>query len=370
MTLEARKTGVPRFAQVQQPQPSEAKDSLLKEDPPLVRTLQGTPVWPPPVWLMRQAGRYLPEYRALRARAADFLAFCTTPALATEATLQPVRRFGLDGAILFSDILVLPWALGRPVAFAEGKGPVLAPLRSLHEVEALDPGRLPAAIVPVLETIRAVRSELPPTAALIGFAGAPFTLACYLVDGCGGDFLATRRMARENPSLFGSLIERLTEAAIPYLAAQVEAGAQALMLFDSWAGLLPPSLFRRLVIEPTARIAAAIKERYPHVPLIGFPRLAGLMLAPYAMSAGVDAVGLDTTAEPTLAADAVPPSVALQGNLDPLALLAGGPGMLDEAIGIASALRGRAHVFNLGHGVLPETPPAHVADLVRGLRAL
>ena len=342
----------------------------MKESPALVRALLGTPLWPPPVWLMRQAGRYLPEYRALRARAADFLTFCTTPELATEATLQPVRRFGLDGAILFSDILVLPWALGRPVAFAEGKGPVLPPLRSLREVEALDPGRLPGAIRPVLETIHAVRSKLPPTVALIGFTGAPFTLACYLIDGSGGDFLATRRMARENPLLLGSLIERLAEAAIPYLAAQVEAGAQALMLFDSWAGLLPPVLFRRLVIEPTMRIAAALKERYPHVPLIGFPRLAGLMLGPYATGAGVDAVGLDTTAEPTLAAAVVPASVALQGNLDPLALVAGGPGMLEETIGIASALRGRAHVFNLGHGVPPETPPSHVADLVRGLRSL
>lgn len=319
---------------------------------------------------MRQAGRYLPEYRALRERVGDFLTLCTTPELAAEATLQPVRRFGLDAAILFSDIPLLPWALGRPLAYEEGKGPIFPPLRSAAEVAVLDPARLPEGMIPVLETIRAVRRALPGSTALIGFGGGPFTLACYLVDGRAGEFLATRRMAREEPALFGALIDLLAETSVVWLASQAEAGAEALMLFDSWAGLLPPALFRRFVIAPTARIVAGVRERVPGVPLIGFPRLAGLMLGPYASLTGLDAVGLDTVADPALAAAIVPERVALQGNLDPLALLAGGTALAKEAAAIAIALRGRPHIFNLGHGVLPETPPEHVAELVRLLRGL
>jgi uroporphyrinogen decarboxylase len=355
---------------VQQKHEAEEKDSSLEAGKKLLRVLGGNAVWPPPLWLMRQAGRYLPEYRALRERAGDFLTLCTTPELAAEATLQPVRRFGLDAAILFSDIPLLPWALGRPLAYEEGKGPIFPPLRSAGEVAALDPARLPGAMAPVLETIRIVRRELAGSAALIGFAGGPFTLACYLVDGGAGDFFATRSMAREEPALLCALIDRLTETTIPWLAAQAEAGAEALMLFDSWAGLLPPALFRRFVIAPTARIVSALKERVPGVPLIGFPRLAGLMLGPYASLTGLDAVGLDTVADPVLAAAVVPEKVALQGNLDPLALLAGGSALAEEARAIALALRGRPHIFNLGHGVLPDTPPAHVADLARLLRGL
>jgi uroporphyrinogen decarboxylase len=319
---------------------------------------------------MRQAGRYLPEYRALRARARDFLDLCNTPDLAAEVTLQPVRRFRLDAAILFSDILVLPWALGRPFAFVEGQGPVLPPLREADEVAALDLARLPEAMAPVLATIRTVRAALPDSVTLIGFGGAPFTLACYLVDGTSGAFLATRRLVREDPVLFAALIDRLTEATILWLVAQADAGAEALMLFDSWAGLLPPSLFRQFVMAPTARILKALKDRFPHVPLIGFPRLAGLMLAPYAALPGLNAVGLDTVSDPALAASLVPPEVALQGNLDPLALLAGGPPLAEEAMAVAEAFRGRPHIFNLGHGVLPETPPENVADLVSLLHGL
>jgi len=336
----------------------------------LLRVLSGDDVWPPPVWLMRQAGRYLPEYRALRERAGDFLTLCTTPDLAAEATLQPVRRFGFDAAILFSDIPLLPWALGRTLAYQEGKGPIFRPLRERREVEALDQSRLSEAMVPVLETIRLVRAALPAGVALIGFGGAPFTLACYLVDGGSGEFLATRRMARENPALLSALIDRLAEATIPWLAAQAEAGAEALMLFDSWAGLLPPKLFRSFVIAPTARIVAAMKRRLPEIPVIGFPRLAGLMIMAYAAIPGLDAVGLDTVADPGIAASLVPARVALQGNLDPLALLAGGAGLAEEVRGIALALRGRPHIFNLGHGVLPETPLSHVADLVGLLHGL
>jgi uroporphyrinogen decarboxylase len=362
--------GYPSLHRAQQHQQKEKQDSSMKVGKPVLQVLHGNPVWPPPVWLMRQAGRYLPEYRALRARCPDFLSFCTTPDLATEATLQPIHRFGLDAAILFSDILVLPWALGRPVAFQEKIGPVLPPLGKPAEVTALDPARIPEAIAPVLETIRNVRAALPLSVSLIGFSGAPFTLACYLVDGRGGDFAATRRLAYANPVLFTALVDRLTEAVIPYLAAQADAGAEILMLFDSWAGLLPASLFHRYVIDPTTRIVAGLKARLPTLPLIGFPRLAGLMLGPYASLTGVNAVGLDTTADPTLAGALVPAGVAVQGNLDPFFLLVGGPAMIKEAQEIAVALRGRPHIFNLGHGVLPETPPGHVADLVRTLRAL
>lgn len=335
---------------------------------PLLAVLSGAPLWPPPLWLMRQAGRYLPEYRQLRQQAPDFLTFCTTPELATEATLQPVRRFALDAAILFSDILLLPWALGSRVTFEEGVGPRVAPLRDTASLKVLDVQPRSDAIVPVLETIRAVRQALPPGVALIGFAGAPFTLACYLVDGKGGEFPATRRMAYENSSLFSALIDRLAEATIPYLLAQAEAGAEALMLFDSWAGMLSPALFRRFVIAPTARIVAAVKAAQPHIPLIGFPRLAGLMLGAYARETGLEAVGLDSTADTAVAATLLPPTTVLQGNLDPFSLLAGGQLMAEEALAIAAALRGRPHIFNLGHGVRPETPPGNVAELVRAVR--
>jgi uroporphyrinogen decarboxylase len=329
----------------------------------LLRVLAGEAVWPPPLWLMRQAGRYLPEYRALRGQAADFIALCTTPALATEVTLQPVRRFGMDAAILFSDILILPWALGRPLRFVEGEGPVLPPLREAAEVAALDLARLPAAVAPVLETVQRVRAAAG-EATLIGFAGAPFTVACYMVQGHGGgDFPAARLMAYRDPALFGRLIDLLTEATIAYLLAQIAAGAEALMLFDSWAGTLPPALFRRHVIAPTARIVAALAARYPEVPVIGFPRLAGMLLGPYAEATAVQGLGLDTAADPAQAARLVPARVALQGNLDPLALVAGGAAMAEGARAILAAMRGRPFVFNLGHGVLPETPPEHVAAL-------
>ncbi len=330
----------------------------------LLRALAGEAVWPPPIWLMRQAGRYLPEYRAVRAQAGDFVSLCTNPALAAEVTLQPLRRYGMDAAILFSDILMLPWALGQGLRFAEGEGPVLPPLRDAAGLDALDPSRLPDAIAPILETVRRVRGEVG-DAALIGFAGAPFTVACYMVDGHGGgDFPQARSLAYRDPALFARLIELLTESTITYLAAQIEAGAEVVMLFDSWAGLLAPALFRAHVIAPAARIVAALRARYPEVPVIGFPRLAGLLLGEYAARTGVQGVGLDTAVDPVAAARLVPAGVALQGNLDPLALAVGGSAMADAAAGILAAMRGRPFVFNLGHGIIPGTPPEHVADLV------
>ncbi len=336
----------------------------------LLRTLAGEAVWPPPMWLMRQAGRYLPEYREIREKAGDFIALCTDPALAAEVTLQPIRRFGFDAAILFSDILVLPWALGHGLRFAEGEGPVLPRLRDQAGVEALDRGRIAEAIAPILETVRRVREALDERTTLIGFAGAPFTVACYMIEGGGSkDFAATREMAYQDPDLFGRLMQVLTEATIDYLLAQITAGAEAVMLFDSWAGVLSPSLFRAHVTAPTRRIVGALRLRYPGVPIIGFPRLAGVMLGDYAVLAGTDGVGMDTAMDPARAQWLVPKRTALQGNLDPMALLAGGRAMRDEANAILLAMRGRPFVFNLGHGIVPQTPPDHVAALVEQVRA-
>ena len=332
----------------------------------LLRVLAGEPVWPPPVWLMRQAGRYLPEYRAVRDRAGDFLTLATTPELAAEVTLQPVRRFGTDAAILFSDILMLPWALGQGLRYAEGEGPQLPPIRDEAALAALDPARLDGAIAPILDTLRRVRADLPRDCALIGFAGGPWTVACYMVEGQGSrEFPATRRMAYAEPRMFARLMRMVTDATTAYLAAQIEAGAEAVMLFDSWAGVLPPSLFERHVIDPTESIVSALHARFPATPVIGFPRLAGTMLGPYAQETGVEAVALDTSAEPRIAAAMIPEGTALQGNLDPQALVAGGAEMREQAEDILDALRGRPHVFNLGHGIVPQTPPEHVAELVR-----
>jgi uroporphyrinogen decarboxylase len=326
-------------------------------------------VWPPPIWLMRQAGRYLPEYRAVRERAGDFIALCTSPELAAEVTLQPVRRFGFDAAILFSDILMLPWALGYGLRFQEGEGPIL-PRLERDAVARLDIGRLPGSIAPILETVARVRAALDPATTLIGFAGGPFTVGCYMIEGGGSpDHARTRAMAYQEPECFADLIGRLTDATIAYLSAQVEAGAEALMLFESWAGLLSPPLFGSYVMEPTRRIMAALKARFPAVPLIGFPRLSGTLLGEFARGSGVDAVGMDSATSPTVTAALVPARTALQGNLDPMALRIGGSGLARETETILAALRGRPHVFNLGHGILPDTPPEHVAELVRLVRA-
>jgi uroporphyrinogen decarboxylase len=335
----------------------------------VLRVLAGEAVWPPPVWVLRQAGRYLPEYRAVRAKAGDFVNLCMTPALATEVTLQPLRRFGMDAAILFSDIFMLSLALGHPVEYREGEGPVLPPIRDAAGLAALDQARLPGGMAPILETVRRIKAEAG-DATLIGFAAAPFTLACYMVEGHGSkEFAEARLMAHADPGLFGALMEMLTEATITYLAGQIEAGAEVVMLFDSWAGVLSPLQFRTHVIAPTARIVAALRARFPDVPVIGFPRLAGMLVGEYARGTGVQAVSLDTAADPGEAARLVPEGMALQGNLDPLAVVAGGAAMATEAKNILAALRGRPHIFNLGHGILPQTPPEHVGDLVRLLRA-
>ncbi|WP_265546817.1 uroporphyrinogen decarboxylase [Roseomonas mucosa] len=343
-------------------------------DKPFLRALAGEAVWPPPLWLMRQAGRYLPEYREVRALAGDFVSLCTNPELATEVTLQPLRRYGFDAAILFSDILMVPWALGQPLRFAEGEGPLLEPLRDAEAIAGLRPEGFLERARPIFETVALLSATLAvqhQRTALIGFAGAPWTVACYMVEGRGGgEFVHARRMAFGDPLLFGRLIRTLTEATAEYLLAQVRAGAEALMLFDSWAGLLPPSQFRRWVIEPTGELVRRLRKQLPPgFPIIGFPRMAGPMLVEYAARSGVQAVGMDTAMDPRWAAANLPPGLALQGNLDPQALVAGGAALEAEARSLMAAMRNRPFVFNLGHGIVPQTPPENVAALVRMVRA-
>jgi uroporphyrinogen decarboxylase len=334
----------------------------------ILRVLSGETVWPPPAWLMRQAGRYLPEYRALRAEAGDFLALCLDPEKAAEITLQPLRRYGMDGAILFSDLPIVSWALGQDLRYAEGEGPVLPPIRDAASLAKLRVERVAEAVAPVLETVRRVSANLG-DATLIGFTGGPFTVACYMVEGRGSrEFAAARGMAYRNPELFGQLIDLIIDANLVYLRGQADAGAEALMLFDSWAGMLPPDEFRRWVIEPSARIAAALQQSHPNVPLIGFPRLAGMLIGEYASKTGVRAVAMDTSMDPAMAASLVPANVALQGNLDPLAVVAGGAAMETAAQSICRTLRGRPHIFNLGHGLVPQTPPEHVAALLAAVK--
>ncbi|WP_439553024.1 uroporphyrinogen decarboxylase [Falsiroseomonas sp.] len=343
------------------------------ENKPLLRAVSGEAVWPPPMWLMRQAGRYLPEYREVRAKAGGFINLCTTPEMAAEVTLQPIRRYGMDGAILFSDILMVPWAMGQGLRFAEGEGPVLDPIRDSAGVAALELDKVRERAAPIFETVRLTRAALDQHAnkvTLIGFAGSPFTVACYMVEGHGSkDFHTARGMAFNDPALFGRLIRTLVDATIDYLLAQAEAGAEVLMLFDSWAGMLPPSQFRRWVIEPTATIVRALKKAHPSIPIIGFPRLAGPLIGEYAQRTGVNTVAMDTAMDPRFAATAVPANVGLQGNLDPLALIAGGAALEAEARQIMAAMRGRPFVFNLGHGIEKITPPENVAQLVRIVRS-
>ncbi len=330
----------------------------------LLRALAGERFETPPWWLMRQAGRYLPEYRALRARAGGFVEFCLTPDLAAEATLQPVCRFGMDAAILFADILLIAQALGQRLEFGDD-GPVLDRLDESGGIGRLSLAGM-ALLDPVYETVRLVRHGLPDGAALIGFAGAPWTVATYMVEGgASRDFRLTRSWAYRDPSGFAALSALISEASIAYLSHQIEAGAEAVQLFDSWAGVLPEREFENWVIAPTRRIAAALKERFSSVPVIGFPRCAGLLAERYAAESGVDAVALDTTVPARFARDRLQPCLPVQGNLDPIALLVGGAAMESAVADIRSALGDGPFVFNLGHGILPQTPPEHVAALAK-----
>ena len=325
---------------------------------------------PPPVWLMRQAGRYLPEYRRLRRRAGAFLEQCYTPDLAVEATLQPVKRFGMDAAILFSDILVVPDALGVEVAFRAGDGPRLAPVRSTADVAALQPERVPGHLAPVYDAVEMAAEALPPDVALIGFAGAPWTVACYMVEGRSSrDYTAAKLWALREPKGFQYLIDVLVEAIAGCLVEQVRRGAEVVQLFDTWAGTLPGREFEMWGIAPTRSVVQRFKATWPDVPVIGFPRGAGLMLCTYAEATGVDAVGLDSAVPVGWAARELQPRWPVQGNLDPVQLLAGGAAMKDQSRAILDALGGGPFVFNLGHGVHPDTQPQSVATLVDTVRA-
>ncbi|WP_349356916.1 uroporphyrinogen decarboxylase [Sphingobium nicotianae] len=337
--------------------------------PPLLGVLKGQMPARPPLWLMRQAGRYLPEYRALRAEKGGFLDLCYDPASAAEVTLQPIRRFGFDGAILFSDILVVPHALGQHLWFETGEGPRLAPPLSGADLADLAPA--PERLAPVIETVRRVRAALSPETTFLGFAGSPWTVATYMVAGQGSrDHAAARRLAYGDPVRFGGIIAAIVEMTVDYLSAQIEAGVDAVQLFDSWAGSLSPDQFREWVIAPNAAIVAGLKARHPETPIIGFPKGAGAKLIDYAAGTGVDALGLDETLDPSWANRELPRGMPVQGNLDPLALIAGGA-TLDRAVDeILEALAGRPHIFNLGHGILPDTPIAYVERLVARVRGL
>jgi uroporphyrinogen decarboxylase len=331
---------------------------------PLLRVLAGETLDPAPWWLMRQAGRYLPEYRALRAKAADFVTLCLTPELAAEATLQPVRRFGMDAAILFSDILLVPRALGQPLGFRDD-GPALEPLTGISGLAGLSAENIESGLAPVFEAARRVRAALPPKTALIGFAGAPWTVASYMVEGgTSRDFARAKGWAYADPAGFARLIELIEAATIGFLSGQIAAGAEIVQLFDSWAGVLPESEFARWVIAPTRRIVAVLKERFSGVPIIGFPRGAGLLYERYADESGVDALGLDT-AVPLAAARSLQACRPVQGNLDPAVLRVGGVALAEAVAALRRGLGAGPHIMNLGHGVLPDTPPEHVALLSR-----
>ncbi len=339
----------------------------------LLAALAGSKRARPPVWLMRQAGRYLPEYRALRRQTGSFLEMCYTPELAVEITLQPIRRYGFDAAILFSDILVVPDALGADVRFVEGEGPQLTPLQTEQDLARLGFGRFHAHLAPVYEAVRRLAASLPSETTLIGFSGAPWTLAAYMVEGSGSkEFLAPRQMARTRPELFAALIELLSDAVVSYLDAQIEAGAEAIQLFDSWAGVLPEPELWRWCIEPVRRIVTTLRAKHPHVPVLAFPRGIGASYAAFAEAVPVQGISLDTTVPVAWAAANLrrDPVLCLQGNLDPVALLGDEPALRQEARRIVDAFAERPFIFNLGHGVMKETPPERVAALVDYLKSL
>ncbi|MGH6681297.1 MAG: uroporphyrinogen decarboxylase [Bradyrhizobium sp.] len=336
---------------------------------PLLDVLAGRRRSTPPLWMMRQAGRYLPEYRELRVKAGSFLDLCFTPEWAAEVTLQPIRRFNFDAAIIFSDILVVPHALGRHVRFEAGEGPRLDPLDTPEKIGSLARDADFAKLEPVFEALRRVRAALAPEVALIGFCGAPWTVATYMVAGRGTpDQASARLLAYSHPQAFANIIDVLVENSIRYLIGQLDAGAEALQIFDTWAGVLPPREFARWSIEPTRRIVEGVRKQRPDARIIGFPRGAGALLPAYVDATGVDAVSIDWAAEPAMVRDKVQGQVAVQGNLDPLALIAGGAA-LDAGIDdvLAHYAAGRL-IFNLGHGILPETPIAHVEQMVRRVR--
>jgi uroporphyrinogen decarboxylase len=332
---------------------------------PFLAALAGRTNAPPPLWLMRQAGRYLPEYREVRHTVSSFLDLCLTPALAAEVTLQPLRRFAFDAAIVFSDILIVPFALGQQVAFVEGEGPRLDPVRDGAAIAKLDLGSAGTRLVPVYETVERVVANLPDSVPLIGFCGAPWTVATYMVEGAGSkDQATTRGLAYRDRETFQSLIDLLVEASSTYLIGQVEAGCRALQIFDSWSGSLPEDEFARWCIAPTRAIVSRVKDAYPDVPIIGFPRGSGPSSERHAAETGIDAIGCDTSLPLEFIRDRLQSRMPVQGNLDPILLAAGGAALEARVETILGALGKGPFVFNLGHGILPETPIENVERLV------
>jgi uroporphyrinogen decarboxylase len=339
-----------------------------KADQPILAVLGGERRDPPPVWMMRQAGRYLPEYRALRAEKGGFLDVVYDAEAAAEITLQPLKRFPrIDAAILFSDILIIPFAIGQNLSFVAGEGPRLTPPLIEAALDALT--AYPARLEPIYTTVAKVKAALDPSKTLIGFAGAPWTVATYMVAGQGSrDQAETRRLAYADPQRFAAIIERIEAMTFDYLSGQIEAGVDTVQVFDSWAGSLAPAQFERWVIAPTARLVEGLKARFPHVPVIGFPKGAGGKLGAYARETGVDAIGLDETVDPAWADRELPDGLPVQGNLDPLALITGGEALASATRRILDALAGRPHIFNLGHGILQDSPIAHVEELMAMLK--
>ena len=336
----------------------------------LLAALAGQKLPRPPIWLMRQAGRYLPEYRAVRSQAGSFLDLCYRPDLAAEVTFQPIRRFGFDAAILFADILLISDALGQKLDYREGEGPVLEPVRDLAGLKRLGRGDLHGHLAPVYETVARLREGLPASCTLIGFAGAPWTVATYMVEGGGSkDHARTKHWAFADPAGFQQLIDLLVEATIGYLLRQVEAGADALQLFDTWSGALPAAEFDRWCAVPMAAIVRGVRAKYPAVPIIAFPRGAGVRYDGFAAATGVDGVSLDSGIPLAWARDVLQKQTLVQGNLDPQLLVVGGRPMLDAADAILEAFANGPHIFNLGHGIVPETPPDHVAALVNHVQS-
>jgi uroporphyrinogen decarboxylase len=343
--------------------------TAISQAKPMLQVLRRQKSERVPVWLMRQAGRYLPEYRALRASASGFLDFCLTPDLAVEATLQPIVRFGLDAAILFSDILVVPYGLRQRVWFEERVGPLLEPIAGVGDLMRLDTAGMIATLAPVYETVRRVRSRLPAECTLIGFAGAPWTLASYMIEGRSSrDFAKAKLWAYGRPEDFQQLIDLLVDAVSAHLEAQVAAGAEVLQIFDSWAGALDHAATRRWSLEPIRAITARLKRLRPDVPVIVFPRGIGTGYRDFALEGVGDALSLDQAVDPAWAREIIQGKMVLQGNLDPQRLLLGGAGMRLAARRILNCFAGAPFIFNLGHGVLPETPPDHVAELVTTVR--
>ena len=345
------------------PLPDPSLNVAERPDKPLLAVLRGERRDPPPIWLMRQAGRYLPEYRTLRATKGGFLDLAYDPEAAAEVTLQPLKRFAFDGAILFSDILIIPHAMGMELTFVAGEGPRLAPRLAEARIRDLEPQM--DRLNPIYETVRRVKAELRPETTFLGFAGSPWTVATYMIAGQGSrDQAEARQLAYSDPGKMDSILDIVSSLTVDYLSGQIEAGVDAVQLFDSWAGSLSPAQFERHIIARTAWIVDQLRRRHPHTPIIGFPKGAGGKLRAYAAETGVDAIGLDETVDPQWAARELPAGMPVQGNLDPLVLVAGGEELRTAVEHILDAFADRPHIFNLGHGIQQTTPIEHVEQLV------